>query len=205
MFTTLSFAALLAASGINAAVMPLKPRSATPAGLHLKRGTPKAFAKATPDSPTTRYATLKRNGNGAVRSSSILRSLAVKDDNGTTSSSDNSPLENAGGVEYLVSIKFGDQDLNVILDTGSSDTWAVSSDFTCVDVNGEQQDQSQCNFGPLFQGDFGSDKIDDVNFNITYGDGEFVTGNMGYQDVTIAGVTVTKQEVSIAAAQCLRS
>ena len=35
-----------------------------------------------------------------------------------------------------------------------------------------------------------------MNFNITYGDGEFLSGVMGYDSVTVGGITVPKQEIA---------
>lgn len=54
-----------------------------------------------------------------------------------------------------------------------------------------------CQFGPVFNGTFGEDAIPDQNFNISYMDGEFLTGVMGYETVTLAGITVDKQEVAL--------
>jgi hypothetical protein len=39
-------------------------------------------------------------------------------------------------------------------------------------------------------------QIPDENFNITYGDGEFLTGIIGTEEVTLAGITV-KQTVAL--------
>lgn len=36
-----------------------------------------------------------------------------------------------------------------------------------------------------------------MNFNIEYGDGEFLTGVLGYENVTVAGITVDHQEVAL--------
>jgi Eukaryotic aspartyl protease len=41
-----------------------------------------------------------------------------------------------------------------------------------------------------------------VNFNISYGDGEFLTGNFGYEKVTLAGITVKKQQIAVVDAAC---
>jgi hypothetical protein len=191
MFASLSLAALLVSpiTLTSAAAVPLQPRGAP---LQLRSLVPRAFADATPDQPTQKYQELQRSTSGKSPSSAALRAARAAN---STDSSDSAPLDNAGDVEYLVPIQWGSQSFNVILDTGSSDTWLASSSFQCIDANGNSQAQSQCDFGPLFQGDFGSNKIDGVNFNISYGDGEYVNGDMGYENVTIAGITVPKQEV----------
>lgn len=38
----------------------------------------------------------------------------------------------------------------------------------------------------------------DTNFNIEYGDGEFLTGTVGFDTVSVAGLTVIGQEIGIA-------
>ena len=39
--------------------------------------------------------------------------------------------------------------------------------------------------------------LPDTNFNITYGDHEFLTGTAGFDTVTIAGLTVKHQEIAL--------
>ncbi|KAK2006816.1 acid protease, partial [Colletotrichum eremochloae] len=89
--------------------------------------------------------------------------------------------------------------LQVIVDSGSSDTWAVQKDFTCLDYDGTvlNDQTSLCDFGPTYNGTFLNGSIPDVHFDITYGDGEFATGLMGYQDITLAGLEVPHQQVAL--------
>lgn len=54
-----------------------------------------------------------------------------------------------------------------------------------------------CGIGQTCDSGFSGGKIPDVNFNITYGHGEFVVGSMGYESVTVGGVTVPKQEAAL--------
>jgi len=102
-----------------------------------------------------------------------------------------------GGVEYLTTITFGETDVDVIVDTGSSDTWLIQSGFKCVNANNAPQSEGACNFGPPYPGNFGYAEIPGVNFNISYGDGEFVTGNFGNIDITVAGITVPGQTAAL--------
>ncbi|KIW06220.1 uncharacterized protein PV09_02696 [Verruconis gallopava] len=162
-----------------------------------------AFQGPSPDVVVDNYLPISRAPNMTSRSSiffdNVRRannpSLYARD--GNLLPRQTGELSTAlGGSEYLVGITFGGQAVQAILDTGSSDTWLVQSGFTCIDASGNQVAQSTCNFGPLYNGGF-SQQIQNQNFQITYGDGEVATGSMGYQSVTIAGITVPSQEVAL--------
>jgi len=103
-----------------------------------------------------------------------------------------------GAVGYAVNVDFAGTTLQLILDTGSSDTWVASSSLTCLDQFGEEVPDAQCNFGPLYNGSFPEGNVTDENFSISYGDGEVVVGNLGYTDVSLGGIEVRHQEVAIA-------
>ncbi|KAI7779086.1 hypothetical protein LA080_001340 [Diaporthe eres] len=87
--------------------------------------------------------------------------------------------------------------VNVINDTGSSDSWLVQDGFTCVDQENRNQPNTNCSFGPPFQGAFDGGAITNQHFNLMYADLELMTGIMGYETVTVAGITVEKQEVAL--------
>ena len=57
--------------------------------------------------------------------------------------------------------------------------------------------ESRCHFGKLFTGTFEEGKVPDEHINIPYGSGEVVAGVLGYEDVTVAGVTVDHQEIGL--------
>jgi len=99
--------------------------------------------------------------------------------------------------EFLIAISFGNQSFEVVADTGSSDTWLATTGFTCVNqTDNATLTEADCYFGPLFNS-AGIMDIADENFNITYGDGEYLNGYLAYDAVTLAGVTVPKQEVAV--------
>jgi hypothetical protein len=179
--------ALLAVNG--AAVPPVKR------GASLQPISKAAFAPASEDAISTNVLELTKSSKQS-RSNKILTSL-MKGDAITKRQTPSGSLTAAlGGQEYLVSIEWAGDSYTAILDTGSSDTWLIQSGFTCLDANGQQQSDSTCNFGPAFTGTYDDGQINNENFNISYGDGEFVSGTVGYEDVTLAGITVSKQEVS---------
>jgi hypothetical protein len=111
----------------------------------------------------------------------------------------NVPSTSAYGTQYAIEVQFNGHSLELILDTGSSDTWAVQTSFSCVDYSGQYLPQSICGFGETYPGWFQYGLTDpETHMFIQYGDSEVVTGPMGYSDVTIGSITVKKQEVCLA-------
>lgn len=100
------------------------------------------------------------------------------------------------GAGYAVAVELGGDSFALNFDTGSSDLWVAASDVKCVNANGNQVPVARCQFGPLFSGDFQEGKVPNENFQIAYGDGEAVAGTLGYEDVTVAGITVEHQEIA---------
>ncbi|KAK0727983.1 aspartic peptidase domain-containing protein [Lasiosphaeria miniovina] len=103
-------------------------------------------------------------------------------------------------VEYLADVKVGNHKYSLIIDTGSSDTWLVKEGFQCLDANHHVVNQLLCNFGPKYKGDFPDGQIPGQHFNISYGSagGPFLNGQMGYADLTLAGIEIKKQQIALA-------
>lgn len=73
------------------------------------------------------------------------------------------------------------------------DLWVFSDDVQCINANDDDVDNSKCDFGPTFSGDdFDEGDVDDEHFYITYGDGQTIYGSLGYEKVTVGGVSVSK-------------
>ncbi|KAL8716451.1 MAG: hypothetical protein Q9220_000358 [cf. Caloplaca sp. 1 TL-2023] len=101
-------------------------------------------------------------------------------------------------IQYYTNITFGPQTFEAIVDTGSSDTWLVQTGFQCVDVQSLiTYPEAECAFGPTYTPSSTFSQIPGENFQIKYGDGESLTGILGTEDVTLAGITVRNQEVGI--------
>lgn len=96
-------------------------------------------------------------------------------------------------AEYLAEVKAGGYRYALQIDTGSSDTWFVKDGFQCLL-------SPHCNLGPAFRGDFPGGQIEVQHLNISYGGdiGAFLNGPMGYSDLTVAGVTIPKQQIALA-------
>lgn len=113
--------------------------------------------------------------------------------------SGNAPITGVeGGLVFLAPIKAGNQSFEVVIDTGSSDTWFVEGNFTCLDPTTSMDiPQDQCEFGPSYSLSSTAHVIADRNFNISYADGEFLNGAMLYENITLAGITVSQQEIGL--------
>jgi hypothetical protein len=192
MFSSQHLALLCAASALlgAGAATPVAHRSIA-GSLRVKTATAKAFAPAAPIVETENFAVLQRS-KGTPRSAAYLHALRHARDG----SGGSSPLiPEGGGVEYIMDIQFNQVDVKVIVDTGSSDTWLIQQGFRCVNASHVAQDASACGFGATYPTSFGPNQIQNTNLNISYGDGEFVSGDFGTADITIAGITVPQQTV----------
>jgi len=97
------------------------------------------------------------------------------------------------GEEFATPVTFGTQTFDFIVDTGSSDTWVIESGFQCVNITTSAPiPEADCDFGPTWNKDSTFKEIPGENFNITYGDGEFLTGVLGWESVTVAGLSVNQ-------------
>lgn len=96
-----------------------------------------------------------------------------------------------------INITLGSQTYSAVLDTGSSDTWFARSDFRCVDALHQPIDQRGCNFGAPFRGDYSLGPIPTQNFNNTYLSGEFITGTVGLENLTLEGIVVFNQTIAL--------
>lgn len=108
----------------------------------------------------------------------------------------------AFGTQYGVGVTLGQQRLLLDLDTGSSDTWALSSMTNCTDGGAGGGvvvvAPRYCRFGPRYRGNFTYGPAAGEHLYIAYGDGETVEGPLGYLDVTVGGVRVRNQTVGLA-------
>ncbi|KAK6613423.1 aspartic-type [Botrytis cinerea] len=129
----------------------------------------------------------KSTGGSKVRSAAkFLKNLDIV--NGSSSAL----VSLFEGEEFATEITFGTQTFEVIVDTGSSDTWLAETGFSCIDLDtGKSASASTCGFGSTYTKDSTFKAISGEEFSITYGDGEYLTGVLGSQPVTFAGINVT--------------
>ncbi|KAJ7049919.1 aspartic peptidase domain-containing protein [Mycena amicta] len=100
--------------------------------------------------------------------------------------------------EYLTNVTVGGQHFSLIIDTGSSDTWVPQVGFNCFDLDRNPIPEDQCFFGTAGFNPAASKTFKPfpgVSINITYGDGQFLSGPVGFDTVSIGGLTVSNQEL----------
>ncbi|KAJ7249530.1 aspartic peptidase domain-containing protein [Mycena haematopus] len=118
----------------------------------------------------------------------------------TTSLNNNTAILEGADLdqEYLTNVTIGGQTFTAIIDTGSSDTWLIKKGFNCFNLTGFPESTATCGFGsdgfstsasPTFK------SFPKVSFNISYGDGEFLSGPVGFDTVSVGGLSVTQQEI----------
>ncbi|KJR84125.1 uncharacterized protein SPSK_09038 [Sporothrix schenckii 1099-18] len=110
----------------------------------------------------------------------------------------------------------GGQTIVSYIDTGSSDTFAVSNRFVCqglpsIKANTLSDDtlptggsthnltQASCNFGPLYDVDKGNfTNITSQELRVAYSpENEALNGSMVFAPITVGGLTVPRQQVAI--------
>ncbi|KAJ7636639.1 acid protease [Roridomyces roridus] len=102
--------------------------------------------------------------------------------------------------EYLVNITVGGKGFQVVLDTGSSDTWVVHEGFTCIDSDSNPVPASTCAFGPAQFNPADSptfELLSNHTLNITYNTGEFLRGPVGFDTVSVGSINVSGQEIGV--------
>lgn len=102
------------------------------------------------------------------------------------------------GLTFITTIKVGTQSFQAVIDTGSSDTWVIQDGYQCsTPSTGDIVADSTCNFGPTYKKSSTFTQIPDENFHQAYTDGESLSGILGTDDVTVAGITVPQQEIAV--------
>lgn len=96
-----------------------------------------------------------------------------------------------GGRIYIANVTFGGQRFSLVLDSGSSDTWAATTAFQCKDINGNNVALSTCNFGTPLYNRAASTTFKSINyaFSVDYQGGEYLDGDMGTEIFGIGGIS----------------
>ena len=103
------------------------------------------------------------------------------------------------GTRFDVNVTLGNQTFLLVVDTGSSDTWVVGSDYLCInDTSNAILPQQACAFAPqTYQPSPTFQAVPDEFIGFQLGSGK-LSGPFGREDVTLGGLTVKAQLIGIA-------
>lgn len=102
------------------------------------------------------------------------------------------------GTVLDAEVSVGGQSFLLYLDSGSSDTWVAKTGFQCLNISDNAiLSQDVCNYGTTYNISPTFQQISNQTFGVKYGAG-ISTGIVGYEKVTLGGLTVDKQEIGVA-------
>jgi hypothetical protein len=93
----------------------------------------------------------------------------------------------------MTQITINNHTYNLVLDTGSSDTWLASSSFQCVArITRTVLPQAACEFAALYDPATSLSYREEIKdgFKVAYADGEVLAGDLGVENVRVAGLGV---------------
>lgn len=99
-------------------------------------------------------------------------------------------IDPASQRDFLVSVSLGGQTVDLDLDTGSSNTWAISEGYTCVAGYA-------CNMGNAIAVDNEFTIFEDVTFYTNYTDTSNAAGILAKTSVAFGGITVSEQTIGL--------
>ncbi|KAL5319303.1 hypothetical protein ACEPPN_012354 [Leptodophora sp. 'Broadleaf-Isolate-01'] len=170
--------AVLTFSSIASAAGHVIERDVVPSQLKLR-----AFQSPSPDVNVSSWVAISREMS---RKNTHLNAFLNARHRGRYGSSPTTSVQL--GQAWFTPIQVGGKTYKLLVDTGSSDTWIATKGFKCFDESGIVP-QADCAFGPLYDPRRELEPINNVNFNIFYGDGAFLRGSYGMARVTLAGIT----------------
>ncbi|KAJ5334141.1 uncharacterized protein N7506_007924 [Penicillium brevicompactum] len=103
------------------------------------------------------------------------------------------------GTVFDAPMKIGNQSFQMLVDTGSSDTYVMENGYTCINAttNGQLPQEDCLYANKTYRSSRTQRRIANENFGIEYGAG-IASGFMAYEQVSLGNLTVKKQKVGIA-------
>lgn len=63
------------------------------------------------------------------------------------------------GQSYITNVTVGEQQIPVLIDTGSADLWVAPDSFVCLDENHNETSRETCNIPVYFKGNFSGEVV----------------------------------------------
>ncbi|KAL8409495.1 hypothetical protein RB594_007799 [Gaeumannomyces avenae] len=104
------------------------------------------------------------------------------------------------GLKYSIPVSVDNVTLNLLVDTGSADLWAVAHGAQCLNSYGWDVNFTDCQFNSTFPKGrtFSYGPITREHMFVKLPNGEMASGAVGYSDVQVGGITVVKQQIALA-------
>ncbi|KAL5335209.1 aspartic peptidase domain-containing protein [Aspergillus crustosus] len=133
----------------------------------------------------------------------LPRDLSIRQ-NSNTSAHTIELTATLGGSRFHAPVTIGGETFNLLVDTGSSDTFVIEDDFSCQASNGlssdlTEFDQSYCGYDDdAYEIDDSHtfERISNESFQAIYGAG-IARGLMAFEDISLGGVEVTDQRFGL--------
>ncbi|TKA69962.1 hypothetical protein B0A55_08483 [Friedmanniomyces simplex] len=175
-------------SSIPAPAATTSSAASTETGSADSANTPASAGTPTLTTVTTLVSVVASSTSPATSAATSAANSATTTASGESGKVTASPEKNDS--EYLSPVTIGGQALTLDFDTGSADLWVFSSSLPAADSSGHTTfDPSKSSTWQAYQG---------ATWQISYGDGSAADGTVGFDAVTIGGVTVSKQAVELA-------
>lgn len=101
------------------------------------------------------------------------------------------------GTVFDVPVTIGSQTFQLLVDTGSSDTYVMEEGYTCIDSDNMAVQSKQCNYSDnVYRKSETYRQVQGEMFGVKYGAGT-ASGHLAYEQVTMENITVLSQKVGI--------
>ena len=157
----------------------------------------KALRPPTDPRSTGQYHKIKRL-HGYPMGRSAVEALKKASANVPGNAYQNVTALTKSSTQYAIDVLWDDRPISLLFDTGSSDTWAVQTNFSCLSGLGLNASQSTCGWGPTTIDGFRYGETPDVHLAVQFGSGEQVVGPMGRSDITVSGMEVKQVQCGLA-------
>lgn len=102
------------------------------------------------------------------------------------------------GLVFATSVEVGGKEYEMVIDTGSSDTWLPKQNFQCVQIGtGDIRSQSDCRLASTYTPSSTFRALQNLNYHVQYLDGEELRGTFGLETITVADITVKNQQFAL--------
>lgn len=118
--------------------------------------------------PKSCHVKLRRGNHAPPRHLALRSVLGLDQDHlGRRQEGEPATAVQLKGESYIADVTIGDQEIPLLIDTGSADLWVAPDNFVCLDENHNETSKEACNIPVYFEGTFGAGAVEDQYFSIS--------------------------------------